>query len=210
MSALDVALKSAAKLIIKEYAQIDYFDIVTVNHTNVLEKLKKHSDIYDKTGRKYFALCNNAKVATSVEILSCSEGYGGEGLIEFGTLNDLVTFLTWENDDMETSGQYEQRKKIRERLATRSLRFRDCLNRFDSRDDNCLEDTQFTITGEFDRTSRDHLIDTIHRMGGVVADRVRNSDFLIVGLFPGEKKLQVAKKNEVEVIDLEQFIKMID
>ena len=74
---------------------------------------------------------------------------------------------------MHTSGQYEQRKKIRERLATRSLRFRDCLNRFDSRVDNCLEDTQFTITGEFDRTSRDHLIDTIHRLGGVVVDRLR-------------------------------------
>ena len=200
-------IKQAAKVLVREFAAVDYFDIVSIDHTNILEKLETHSNIFERSGRPFFALAKNSKIATTMEILTCSQEY--KGLVDFGNLNDLMNFIVMESDDLENSDRKSQREKIAEMVSKRRLRFKDILDQFDDECDDRLEGVAIALTGEFDKTTKDHLEETIERLGGFVSKGVKDSDYLLYGAFPNKKKIGVARKYEVELIDLTDFVKLL-
>jgi DNA ligase (NAD+) len=73
-----------------------------------------------------------------------------------------------------------------------------------------LSGKTFVLTGSLDRMTRSRAKQEIERLGGRAASSVSGeTDYLVVGQGPG-RKLEDAKKRGVEIIDEDEFDKMLD
>ncbi|MFP4028704.1 MAG: NAD-dependent DNA ligase LigA [Candidatus Brocadiia bacterium] len=72
-----------------------------------------------------------------------------------------------------------------------------------------LEGLKIVFTGELDSMTRDEAQRTVRREGGESPGSVSgNTDYLVVGSNPGQRKCDDAHNHDVEVIDEEDFLEM--
>lgn len=75
--------------------------------------------------------------------------------------------------------------------------------------DRSLAGRTFVLTGALDRWTREEATEEIERRGGHVASSVSgNTDYVIVGSDPGSKR-EDAREEGVEILDEDQFAKML-
>ena len=68
----------------------------------------------------------------------------------------------------------------------------------------------FVITGEPDDYGKDGAKEIIENFGGVVRGAVSGkADYLLVGAYAGEKKLEKARELGIHIIDADDFEQMI-
>jgi DNA ligase (NAD+) len=73
-----------------------------------------------------------------------------------------------------------------------------------------LEGKTLVITGTLDRMTRDEAKQSIRRQGGRASSSVSaNTDYLVVGDHPGDRKLEDAKRHEVQQIDEQKFLALV-
>jgi DNA ligase (NAD+) len=75
--------------------------------------------------------------------------------------------------------------------------------------DRSLAGRTFVLTGALDRWTREEATEEIERRGGHVASSVSgNTDYVVVGSDPGSKR-EDAREEGVEILDEDQFAKML-
>jgi len=98
----------------------------------------------------------------------------------------------------------EENKKIIEKLKKTGIKTKE-----EEKNNLKLKGKKFVFTGGLESLSRPEASNLIKQKGGIIASSVsKNIDYLIVGDKPGSK-LKKAKKLEINIIDEEEFKKLV-
>jgi BRCT domain type II-containing protein len=74
---------------------------------------------------------------------------------------------------------------------------------------NCLEGLRILFTGTFAAMDRKTSVATAIKYGAEVVTRLEDTDYIVVGLRAGPKKLQVINEMELETINEEEFFDLL-
>lgn len=73
-----------------------------------------------------------------------------------------------------------------------------------------LEGKTLVLTGSLESMTRDEAQEAIRQQGGKATSSVSgNTDYLVAGSDPGQTKMQDAQEHDIEVIDEEEFLKLL-
>ena len=76
---------------------------------------------------------------------------------------------------------------------------------------DALEGETFVFTGSLDRFTRSEAEDLVERHGGSATGSVSsNTDYLVVGENPGQRKREAAEENDVPTLDEEAFLAVLE
>ncbi len=75
---------------------------------------------------------------------------------------------------------------------------------------NCLRDVKLLFTGTFETMDRVTSIATAKKYGAEVVTKLEDTDYIVVGLRAGAKKLQVINELELETISEEEFFEILE
>ena len=102
----------------------------------------------------------------------------------------------------------EQNLKIIEKLKNAGVNFQSHSDNIEAKPG--FEGRSFVLTGKLDSFTRDQASDIIKGFGGRVVSSVsKNTDYVLAGADPGSK-LNEARKNNVRIIDEQEFKKMAE
>ena len=74
-----------------------------------------------------------------------------------------------------------------------------------------LSGVSFVVTGSFEKYSREQLKELIENNGGKFLTSVSgNTDYLLAGEKVGKTKLEKAERNGTKIINLDEFLAMIE
>ena len=75
---------------------------------------------------------------------------------------------------------------------------------------NCLRGLKLLFTGTFETMDRRTSIATAVRYGGEVITKLEDTDYIVVGLRAGPKKLQEINEKELETINEDEFFRILE
>ncbi len=75
---------------------------------------------------------------------------------------------------------------------------------------NCLQDVKILFTGTFETMDRVTSIATAKKYGGDVVTKLEDTDYIVVGLRAGPKKLQTINELELETLTEEEFFGILE
>ena len=111
-------------------------------------------------------------------------------------------------ESIEVFFKQQQNLKIIEKLRSAGVNFQSHSDNIETKPG--FEGRSFVLTGKLDSFTRDQASDIIKRFGGRVVSSVsKNTDYVLAGSDPGSK-LNEAKKNNVRIIDEQEFKKMAE
>jgi len=76
--------------------------------------------------------------------------------------------------------------------------------------DGCLEGVRILFTGTFETMDRVTSLATAKKYGADVVTKLEDTDYIVVGLRAGPKKLQIINELELETISEEEFFSILE